>query len=134
DGDRFGVYLADQREHHVPALEEERVEDLVLGSEVVVDEAIGHACLIGDVRHPACVKALAREHAHGRIEDHTALVRGLGARSRRSPRAHAGTPPRGSRTMERPPECWPRGCSPTWLAAIPKAWFSIARARSSGSQ
>src|ERR1035441_4091064 len=31
--------------------------------------------------------------------------------------------------MERPPECWPPGCSPTWLAAITKAWFSIARAR-----
>ena len=56
-------------EHHVPALEEQRVEHLVLGAEVVVDEPVGDARLVGDVRHAAGVEALAGEHAHGRVED-----------------------------------------------------------------
>ena len=73
-GDRLGVDLANQLEHHVPALEEERVEDLVLGGEVVVDEPVRHAGLVGDVRHAAGVEPLAREHAHGRFEDQAALV------------------------------------------------------------
>ena len=65
---------------HVPALEEEGVEHLVLGAEVVVDEAVGDARLVGDVRDAAAVEALAREHAHGGVEDLAALVgRGLGA-------------------------------------------------------
>ena len=68
--DRPRVDLADQLEHHVPALEEQRVEHLVLGGEVVVDEAVGDAGLVGDVRDAAGVKALAREHAHGGVEDH----------------------------------------------------------------
>ena len=40
-------------EQHVPALEEQRVEHLVLGGEVVVDEPVGDARLVGDVRHAA---------------------------------------------------------------------------------
>ena len=68
------VHLADRLEHHVPALEEERVEDLVLGGEVVVDEAIRHARLVGDVGDAAGVEALAREHPHGGVEDHAPLV------------------------------------------------------------
>ena len=65
-------------EHHVPALEEQRVEDLLLGGEVVVDEPVGDARLIGDVRHAAGVKPLAREHPHGGVEDHPALLGGGG--------------------------------------------------------
>ena len=62
DGDRvelvarrevLAVELADDVEHDVPALEEERVEHLVLGAEVVVDEAVGDAGLVGDVAHAA---------------------------------------------------------------------------------
>ena len=68
------VDLVDRLEHDLPALEEERVEHLVLGLEVVVDEAVGDARLVGDVRHAAGVEALAREHAHGRVEDQAALV------------------------------------------------------------
>ena len=72
-------------EHHVPALEEQRVEHLVLGGEVVVDEAVGHARLVGDVRHAAGVEALAGEHAHRRVEDQPALVlRRLGPRATRA--------------------------------------------------
>ena len=73
-GDLPRVDLADDVEHDVPALEEERVEDLVLRAEVVVDEAVGDARLVGDVRHAAGVEALPREHAHGGVEDQAALV------------------------------------------------------------
>ena len=66
----------DRGQHHVPALQEQRVEDLLLGGEVVVDEPVGDAGLVGDVRHAAGVKALAREHADRRVEDHPALVGG----------------------------------------------------------
>ncbi len=40
----------------------------------MVDEPVGDAGLVGDVRHAAGVKALAGEHAHGGVEDHPALV------------------------------------------------------------
>ena len=60
-----------------PALEEERVEHLVLGAEVVVDEPVGDARLVGDVRDAAGVEALAGEHADRRVEDQAALVGGL---------------------------------------------------------
>jgi hypothetical protein len=78
------VELADHVEHDVPALEEERVEDLVLRAEVVVDEAVGDVRLVGDVRHAAAVEAAPREHPHGGVEDQAALVRrgGLGAGGR----------------------------------------------------
>ena len=81
DGQVARVDLADRVEHDLPALEEERVEDLLLRVEVVVDEPVGHAGLVGDVGHAAVVEALAREHPDRRVEDHAALVgRGLGAR------------------------------------------------------
>ena len=70
------IRLGDRREHHVPALEEQRVEDLVLGGEVVIDEPVRDPGLVGDVRHAAGVKALAREHPHRGVEDHPALVGG----------------------------------------------------------
>jgi hypothetical protein len=63
----------------VPALEEQRVEHLVLGLEVVVYEPVGDARLVGDVGDAAGVEALAGEHAHGGVEDQAPLVDG-GAR------------------------------------------------------
>ena len=48
--------------------------------------------------------------------------------------APASTVPHGSTISERPPERKPPGCSPIWLAAITKHWFSIARARTRISQ
>ena len=75
--DVLAVDLADRLEHHVPALEEQRVQDLVLGPEVVVHQPIGDAGLVGDVAHAAGVEALAREHANGGVEDHPPLVDGL---------------------------------------------------------
>src|SRR5262249_12298332 len=59
--------------------------------EVVVDEAVGHPGLVGDVRDPAGVKALPGKDAHRGVEDQPALVRGrLGGRIG----AHAYTPVR----------------------------------------
>ena len=43
------VDLGDRVEHDLPALGEERVEDLLLRLEVVVDEPVGDAGLVGDV-------------------------------------------------------------------------------------
>ena len=75
------VDLGDRLEHHIPALEEQRVEDLLLGGEVVVHEAVGDTGLVGDVRHAAGVKALAGEHPDRGLEDDPALVdRRLGGR------------------------------------------------------
>src|SRR4029077_2387730 len=48
--------------------------------------------------------------------------------------ACASTTPHGSTIIERPPERWPPGCVPTWLAATTNARFSIARARINASQ
>ena len=42
----------------------------------MVHEPVGDASLVGDVGHAAGVKALAREHAHRRVEDHAPLVDG----------------------------------------------------------
>ena len=75
-GTSWRVGLADRVEQDVPALEEQRVQHLVLGLEVVVDEPVGDARLVGDVRHAARVEALAREHAHRGVEDDPPLVDG----------------------------------------------------------
>ena len=60
--------------------------------EVVVDEPVGDAGLVGDVRHAAGVEALAREHAHGGVEDQPPLVGGLSAAGRRPSGRHLGRP------------------------------------------
>ena len=70
------VDVIDRVEHHRPAVQEERVEDLLLGLEVVIDEAVGHAGLVGDVGHAAGVEPLPGEHAHRGVEDDPALVDG----------------------------------------------------------
>src|SRR3954468_2378059 len=165
------VGLADDVEHDVPAFEEQGVQHGVLGREVVVDEPVGDARLVGDVRHAAGVEALAGEDPHGGVEDLAALVlrrllacggghyagtpvprrrlARLGSSRRmrwRAPRsssavtwptrsgAVASTSPQGSTISERPPERMPPPASPTWLAAMTKAWSSIARARTRISQ
>ena len=78
------VDLVDRREHQLPALEEQRVEHLVLGPEVVVDEPVGDAGLVGDVRDAAGVEALAGEDADRRVEDQPPLVDGGGLHARAS--------------------------------------------------
>ena len=169
------VGLLDRRQQQRPALDEELVEDLVLGAEVVVDEPVGDAGLVGDVGDAGRVEALAGEDADGGVEDLAALVdrrrlgpsgprlqraaarrrppgggwraraatraraparRGRGRRRRSTPpsAASASTLPQGSTIAEWPKESKCGGAVPTWLGARTKAWFSIARARSSTSQ
>ena len=70
------VRLVDRRQQQRPALGEELVEDLVLGGEVVVDEAVGDPRLVGDVGDPGRVKALAGEDPDRGVEDLAALVDG----------------------------------------------------------
>ena len=57
----------------VPRLAEDRLQHLVLRREVVVEEAVRDARLLGDVADARRVVALAREHTHGRVEDQTPL-------------------------------------------------------------
>ena len=71
--------LLDRRQQQRPALEEEFVEDLVLGVEVVVDEAVGDARLVGDVGDAGRVEALAGEDGDRGVEDLPAFVDGAGA-------------------------------------------------------
>ena len=59
----------DRPDHRAPHLAEDSFEDGVLRLEVVVDEPVGDACLLGDVAHTAGVVALLREGAHGCVED-----------------------------------------------------------------
>src|SRR3954447_5455804 len=161
--DVLAVGLADRVQQDVPALEEDGVEHLVLGAEVVVDQAVRDARLVGDVGYAAAVEALSREDPDRGVEDDPALVRSgghqpsssgrawrrAGSRSRTSASrsmsrsaitwvslsgATARTSPHGSMIMLRPPDRLPGGCSPIWLGAMTKAWFSIARARSRTSQ
>ncbi len=87
------VGLGDELEQDVPALEEQRVEHLVLRAEVVVDEAVGDVRLVGDVRHAALVKAALGERDDGGVEDQAALVGAGGSRRiRPGPRPASGTP------------------------------------------
>ena len=70
------VGLLDRRQQQRPALDEELVEDLVLGAEVVVDEPVGDPGLVGDVGDAGRVEALAGEDADRGVEDLAALVDG----------------------------------------------------------
>ena len=84
--DRARVDLLDRRQQQRPALDEELVEDLVLGVEVVVDEPVGDARLAGDVGDAAGVES-------------------PGGRRRGSPR-------RGSAGGGRPAVPWPSAAAP----------------------
>src|SRR5436190_10330150 len=88
--DRRAIGLADEVEQDLPALEEQRVEHLVLRAEVVVDEAVGDVRLVGDVRHAALVKAALGERDDRGVEDEAALVRTGERRVLGGGRAHAG--------------------------------------------
>ena len=77
----------DALEEHAPVLAEDRLEHLVLRREVVVEQAVRDARLLGDVADARGVEALAREHAHGGVEDQTPFLlrtcRALGQGRRR---------------------------------------------------
>src|SRR6266404_2255266 len=67
--------LLEQRAHEARhLLAEEGDEDLLLRLEVEVDGAAGDARLARDVGHARVVEAVARKHAHGRVDDLLGLV------------------------------------------------------------
>src|SRR5207237_10338612 len=68
-GDALGA-----RAQRPPRLSEHASENLLLRGEVVVEQAVGDAGLLRDVADAGRVVALAREHAHGCIEEQPALV------------------------------------------------------------
>ena len=75
DGRLVGLLDAlDPLEEDAPVLVEDRLEHLVLRVEVVVEEPVRDAGLLGDVADAARVEPLAREHAHGGVEELTPLV------------------------------------------------------------
>src|SRR6476620_10210375 len=57
-----------------PRLAEDRLEQLFLRTEVVVEQAVRETRFLGDVTDPAGVVALARKHAHGSVENEPTLV------------------------------------------------------------
>ena len=61
-------------EHVAPRLAEDRLEQLFLRTEVVVEQPVRDTRFLGDVADAAGVVALAREDAHGRVEDEPPLV------------------------------------------------------------
>jgi alpha-methylacyl-CoA racemase len=61
-----------------PVLAEDRLEDLVLRREVVIQQAVCDPGLLRDVADARGVESLAREDADGRVEDHTTLLFGTG--------------------------------------------------------
>src|SRR5215207_7959051 len=79
--DGLVVDLLDRGQEQRPALDEELVEDLILGLEVVIDEPVCDARLVGDVRDAAGVESLPGEHADRCVQDLATLVhrRRLGA-------------------------------------------------------
>src|SRR5215210_4180621 len=71
----------DAGEHLRPRVAEDRLEQLFLRLEVVVDEAVGDTGLLGDVSDPRRVEATAREDLDGRFENLAPTV-GLAFRAR----------------------------------------------------
>ena len=65
---------ADGVEHVAPRLAKDRLEQLFLRTEIVIEESVRDARLLGDVSDAARVVALAREHAHRCVEDEAPLV------------------------------------------------------------
>src|SRR5262249_42614204 len=72
---RFSGNLLAERAHEPRhRLAEQRDQDLVLGLEVEIDGAARDARLARDVGDTRVVEAVAREHAHGRVDDLLGLV------------------------------------------------------------
>src|SRR2546421_11339079 len=82
--------LTDGGQHEAPRLAEDRLEHGLLRREVVVDEAVGDTGLLRDVADARVVVALAREDAHGGVEDQPSLVLRGACHSRGSLRGTIG--------------------------------------------
>ena len=63
------LHALDPRDEEAPVLAEHLLEHLVLGAEIVVEETVRDAGLLGDVADAARMEPLAREDAHGRNEE-----------------------------------------------------------------
>ena len=59
-----------------PVLDEDRAQHLVLRGEVVVEETVRDARVLGDVADPRAVVAVIGEDADRRVEDELPLVLG----------------------------------------------------------
>ena len=68
--------LLEAGEELAPVLAEDRLQDLVLRREVVVEQPVRHARLLRDVPHPRGVEAAAGEDANGGVEDLPPLLLG----------------------------------------------------------
>src|SRR5439155_16432032 len=68
------LHRPDSVEHVTPGLAEDRLEQLLLRSEIVIEQPVGDTRLLGDVTDTRRVIALAREDAHSGIEDEAPLV------------------------------------------------------------
>ena len=88
--DRLAVDFLDRGQEQRPALGEELVQDLILGLEVVVHQAVGDSRLVSDVRDAARVESLPGEHANRRIQNLPALVDRRRFGAHRDPRSDMG--------------------------------------------
>src|SRR5581483_11547417 len=68
------LHARDPREQDAPVLVEDRLEHLVLRLEVVVEQPVRDAGLLGDVADPGRVESLAREDAYSGLQDLPPLV------------------------------------------------------------
>ena len=68
------LHLGDRVLQPDPRLPEDRLQDLVLGREIVVEEPVRDPRFLGDVTHAAGMEALAREDTDGRVQDQATFV------------------------------------------------------------
>ena len=74
DPDLVRVLVREVGLEQLPRLAEDRLEHLFLRAEVVIEQPVRDARLLGDVADARGVVALAREDADGRVEDQPALL------------------------------------------------------------
>jgi alpha-methylacyl-CoA racemase len=68
------LHRVDPLDEQAPVLAEDRLENFVFRREVVVQQPMRHAGLLGDVADPRGVEPLSREDADGCVEDQTPFL------------------------------------------------------------
>ena len=68
------LHAPERLEDVAPRVAEHRLQHLLLGGEVVVQETVGDAGLLGDVADPAVVVAASGEDPDRRVEQEPALL------------------------------------------------------------
>ena len=92
---RSRVAVLRRRDQGVEMRRHDRVEDVVLGREIMVDQRFGRAARLGEIGHRRARKAAPRIELRGRGEDRLAalvVIGGLGPRHRRHLRRAARAP------------------------------------------